>query len=1706
MANGNEITPSAAIKLVADQSRTLATTRADNKHQTLIPTLLPPWFVNAPGYVRDSLRESMQRRHDSYKEVSRILATVTPMVQFVETRLKTALTAQGWHSVDVKRYGLKHVHLASNVLGFIARQNINVVDSFIRLLFPTSWVPESLEINVGATSTYQSLVQAAMQNFEPSETQAEGFDPGTCIYSVNNNQPTVHSELAPEQFARVCRDLNAGVQYQLHLDRVFTPVEDAWPATDPRAQAYKIKSVFSANLRHEFSCALHMAYMKNDISVESYSFGFHLLLGPSSVFSMGNPAYGVFELMEVEVTGIMVLWPQRKPASQTQPCLVYLPQCPDKTFYEFETFSEFQVHLREWLKRPEFADYFAQRVPLSQRAEFVRRTHHKHASWDSLLLRRPPIIYEPALFTESRATPRTDDPFEVMWLQQLKRIKDDARLLIVPTEDQDTRERLERQATYLNLGISVLGLALGFVPVLGEVLLAASVIQLGEEVYAGIKAWRADDKVAAINYLFDIAQNVALLAGPAAASKTLKAPAGVDALVPVRLESGARKLWKPQMAPYAVEGVGLAGIKPDAQGIYTRNGQSYIKLDDKVYSLHTEASTQVFSVRHPTDPTAYRHKLQHNGMGAWTHELDRPLEWTRLQLFRRLGPDAQALSARAADHLLAATNTSDAVLCRLLIDNLSTPALLADGLKRMALIERIEAFIARMQRAQTGHMSDADIQLNVLPQLPGWPADRVLRVVSDDGQAFKEYGKDLVSRLPRLQVSESQVAKGDLLRVTLECLSAGQIEGLLGQKLSSLELQVRGLAQHLGDFTQAQKNEVFSSLYLQGETLGTAGSIVKRQFPGLSAAVITELLEHLTAEQVSLLEREERLPMTVLEEARHFVQNLRLNRALEGLFYDELSTEDSLALGWKALPWLPGWPADLRLVIRDKANGLELDSAGNATARRVRELVKSAQGYEYFGTSSGNIYSSPSLFNCVLTLLSANERSAMGLTIHEPYASLKAKIASVAAEERHRSAQVLGMHSLKPWFKSPMRLADGRVGYTLGGRSGRILPDVQPVLLKHQVVELYPLMSDEQAGQFLHRLRLPVEQIARALSALKAELETLRHDLHVWETSTVWSQPLNAPRFKVSAQVKRSISQALIRAWRRQTPSAHIGGHTGYELDLNAWPVDCLPALSADYAHINVLSLSQSPGGAFPPHFLDKFHQLRVLSLKQNKLVELPGSIGAMSELLDLDLRGNQLVLTPEAASKLAALTKLKSLNLTGNPLGSRLRVSQMRALEYLYVRYTGLTQWPEGIELLEQLKTVDLRDNAITHVPAHVLTAQRSAINRVTFLHDNPLSNDSLRRLYLYQREQGISFGISIPRHHVIPRRGIEHWAVAPNAAQRVVWEDLNGAEYSSDFFRVLEDLSESSQFVQAREDLRLRVWTLLSAMHENSGLRGRVFEVSTHPRTCSDGIAMVFADLELQQQIYMAEHRPQTEEQLLKLARGLFRIDLLNQHVESVIALLMAQVRAQSLEAVEQLQQLSDAISPDFSAKPVTQMTPQERQGVAYRLGSPQALALAERLSPVWLENRLAQIDPLEVQMYYHIHLAETLNLPSRPKSMRFVNAANVTPEQLEIARAYVMAQETPEALTANIIARDFWKVFLEKKYPDIFKASDTPHQEHMDTLFTGRESVSSDEYASQAQLIAGVHDQSRLALVTRLTRQEIERYPQLMFPALPSTSSGG
>lgn len=1675
---------------VVERSAALGNLLADNLHAAYIPPLLPAWFVMAPPYLREALRDSMKQGHQTRAAVSAVLAQIMPIEQFAEPLLKAALVAHGHGELNPRACGIKEVHLLNNLLIFIANQQLQLVDTLIKRLLPDVLVVQSLELNLVSSITHHSLLQAAMQNFELAQTRDSGFSAGTSVFEVKGQQKLEVRGLLPENFAHLCRDLNLGEQYQSHLNSIFFPPDDVWPADDPRSRAYKINQTFSMNKHHEFASALHVAYMKAEVTSHRYALMVNLLLASSPQLDSRDPAHSTLAILDFDLPGIIVFWPERKPVHLAQPCVVYLPDPPQKSFYEFSTFEQFKIQLRQWLKMPKWADYFVQRVPIRHRAEFIRRTRIKQMTWDSLLLRRPPIVNEPALLAATRHKPQSGNPFEVAWALQLAQIKDDARQLIVPTEDEDTKSRLERQAMYLNLGMSLLGLALGFVPVLGQVLLASGVVQLGREVYEGIEAWQHNDRAAALEHLFDVAQNIGLLAGTGGAARALKAEPVVDALVPVKTVQGHSRLWKPDLAPYEFKHVSLAGLVPDQQGLYRINGQQFIKLEGKAFEVAIEPQTGRCHVRHPTDPDAHTPRLFHNNRGLWTHEWDNAMHGSALQMLRRLGPEAEGLSEAGAEHVLASTHTSEAQLRKLFMDNLPPPPLLFDSIKRARLSERIETFITQMKQGLAGTAEQADLQLELLTRLPGWPQDRVLRVVDVHGMTVKEYGLDLVSLQPRLQIVQTQINKGELLKVTLECLSAAQIDGLLGERLPWLEQQVPALARKLGGYAETDKGPLLSRLYDASQVLTADTASLKRQFPSLPVAVIEELLEHLSAEQRVQLASTGAMPLTVLEEARVYVQTLRVNRTIEGIFHQALGNADSMAVAWQTLPELQGWPGAAGFVVRDKTTRQVVGHLGLATAS-PREFLKNADVHEFYDTA-GEVHRSPDLLSCVLKALIPAERTTLGLTGADPGAQLRFKVASLAAQQRANVAKTLGMHRIKPWFKSPLRLADGRRGYTLGGRSGRALPAAEPSRLKDLVLELYPMMSEVQAGQFLYRLRMPVALMTRALVNLKAELATLRRELEEWVDASVWTQPHHGPRSLLGAAQKRSISQALIRAWRRQTPSVHIDGHTGYELDLDAWPVDSLPTLSADFTHVSALHLANSSSGTFPAGFLGRFPNLRILSLKNSHLVALPDSIARLPELRELNLQGNQIALSEGAAAVLSGLTRLKLLNLNGNVLGRRVAVWQMRELKHLLLRHTGLSQWPEGVERLAQLQTLDLRDNAISHIPPEVFAADREAINRVTFLHDNPFSDDSLRRLRIYHRDHGIDFGVDVQRQHVAPLRGIEHWASLPTRDQVTQWAGLLSTPGSADFFRVLEDLSTSAQFVQQREDLTLRIWALLDAVHDHQELRTRVFEIASDPRTCADGIAMIFADMELQYQVFMAYTRANTEESLLKLARGLFRIELLNKHVNGVIEVRLAAIQAQQLAYVQQLQFMVDEVGAEYATAPLSSMDPVELQGVAYRLGTPEALRLAELLSPAGVRSRVAELDPLQVQMFYHVKLADSLGLPARPKSMRFERIAKVTPAELEIGKSYVLEQEKLEAITTSIENRGFWIDFLEKKYAEAFTASDEPQDERMDVLYAARESMSSDDYVTQSNALGDVRKKARALLVRQLTSQELEEHP--------------
>lgn len=162
--------------------------------------------------------------------------------------------------------------------------------------------------------------------------------------------------------------------------------------------------------------------------------------------------------------------------------------------------------------------------------------------------------------------------------------------------------------------------------------------------------------------------------------------------------------------------------------------------------------------------------------------------------------------------------------------------------------------------------------------------------------------------------------------------------------------------------------------------------------------------------------------------------------------------------------------------------------------------------------------------------------------------------------------------------------------------------------------------------------------------------------------------------------------------------------------------------------HLRVLYLDRNRFTAFPATVTKlkalvdgKIVGLEHLGLGENEISEVPASLGTLSCLRSLDLRGNQLASLPVSLSKLqldaldlsnnrleafpAWLTEMKSLRslaLADNALGALpASLSKLSGLEMLDLRNTGLRELPAGLARLKKLHLLDLRGNSIGDLPA---------------------------------------------------------------------------------------------------------------------------------------------------------------------------------------------------------------------------------------------------------------------------------------------------------------------------------------------------------------------------------------------------------------------
>lgn len=86
---------------------------------------------------------------------------------------------------------------------------------------------------------------------------------------------------------------------------------------------------------------------------------------------------------------------------------------------------------------------------------------------------------------------------------------------------------------------------------------------------------------------------------------------------------------------------------------------------------------------------------------------------------------------------------------------------------------------------------------------------------------------------------------------------------------------------------------------------------------------------------------------------------------------------------------------------------------------------------------------------------------------------------------------------------------------------------------------------------------------------------------------------------------------------------------------------------------------------------------------------------------------------------------------------------------------------------------------------------------------------------------------------------------------------------------------------------DMSRRVWWVLGAAEADADFRAEIFDRAATPLNCDDAAAASFSNLEVLTHIHEAskgvENRQLTAEQLLKLGKGLFRLDQVERYARS-------------------------------------------------------------------------------------------------------------------------------------------------------------------------------------------------------------------------------
>ncbi|MBC3421382.1 NEL-type E3 ubiquitin ligase domain-containing protein [Pseudomonas sp. RW3S2] len=801
-----------------------------------------------------------------------------------------------------------------------------------------------------------------------------------------------------------------------------------------------------------------------------------------------------------------------------------------------------------------------------------------------------------------------------------------------------------------------------------------------------------------------------------------------------------------------------------------------------------------------------------------------------------------------------------------------------------------------------------------------------------------------------------------------------------------------------------------------------AAQPLHRDFPSLTTRAGQELLDQANADQLQQLLEHGRVPLALAERARWQLRDARLDRACAGFEQAAAVVQDTeqLALGLLQA-WSP-WDSSVRIEVRDgQFDGQVLAQVGDSLASQTRRMIKTAKGYlavDAQGTPMPSAYATDDLFQALLWHLDAPQRLQLGEAARSAR-HLADALAARAFAQREQAARLIGMAPIGTGLRPAQRLGDGRIGYLLSGR-----PEGSRRALLRGYQQVFPTLSDVEVEAYLETVRQRGEGLWDHLRNLQQQMISLNQSLGTWRREII-----RAPMI----ERRRLIAQRIRHCWRRKRVE-----HDGtYRLIIDSERLDSLPTLpeGVTFEHVTQLTLRRLNLQAIDADFLSRFANLRSLDLRDNLIDSIPEGLQLLTQLTELHLAGNQIVIDEAGMARLSVLTQLRTLDLAHNPIGRLPPLGPLENLQRLSLRGTGLVELPVEVYMHPQLEDIDLRDNNISDMSPTLARSRRRLAG--LSLHDNALPETAQATLRTAMGEDAAVI-VPLRRHAPGGQESLELWLAGSTDAQRTVregqWNGLLHEPGSSDLMRFLHDLGRSRDYAMQGLDLRRRVWQVIDACVQNSEVREAIFQQAAGPRTCSDQMLLILSLLE---------------------------------------------VRA--LVATRTIGLAPAAVGPAL-----TQLGRE-----LYRLDEVDSIA-ARHIQQARIANPYGLHDEVEVHLAYRAGLVKPLGLPAQSRYMYHRMFSDVGEAELRRASTAILQAETNARIAASLVQRSFWQDYLRNTQAEAFETLNQPYHERLEALMAEVESSPEQGVLDDIQTLAEERSTAERELVLGFTLSMLDAHP--------------